>query len=79
MNYEDLTPEQMQKAKALQTSEELFAFAKEEGFELSNEELDAIAGGKWSDNCPDFECYQNKCITLNCGRNTCDEQFCPLR
>ena len=34
-------------------AEEMIALAKEEGYELSNEELDAISGGKW------HPCWEN--------------------
>ena len=47
MNFEDLSPELRKKAKACENPEEMIALAKEEGYELSNEELDAISGGKW--------------------------------
>lgn len=40
LSNEDLILEQMQKAKALQIPEALLAFTKEEGFELTNEELE---------------------------------------
>ncbi|MBQ9007325.1 MAG: hypothetical protein IJ092_13295 [Atopobiaceae bacterium] len=49
MNYEDLTPEQQEKAKAIETPEEVLAFAKEEGIELTDEQLEDVAGG-WCDN-----------------------------
>ena len=45
MDLKDLTPEQMEKAKACKTIEELSAFAKAEGLELSEEQLEGIAGG----------------------------------
>lgn len=45
MNFEDLTPEQQDKAKACHTHEELLALAKEEGYELSDGDLEAISGG----------------------------------
>ena len=45
MNFEDLTPEQMEKAKACKTPEVLLALAKEEGYELSDEDLNALSGG----------------------------------
>ena len=45
MNFEDLSPEQKEKARACKTIDELIAFAKEAGFELTNEELEGIAGG----------------------------------
>lgn len=45
MDFKDITPEQREKIKACKTSEELVALAKEEGCELSDEQLDAISGG----------------------------------
>ena len=45
MKIKDLSPEQQEKAKACNTPEEILELAKEEGFELSPEQLDAIAGG----------------------------------
>ena len=45
MNYEDLSPEVLEKAKACKTPEELFALAKEEGIELSEDEIAAVSGG----------------------------------
>ena len=55
-----LTDEQKQKIEAAQTPEELLAVAKETGYELSEEQMESIAGGiDWSclrdcqkDNCP---------------------------
>ena len=43
--YNRLTDEQKEKAKACKTKEDLIAFADEEGIELTDEELDAVAGG----------------------------------
>ena len=48
MNFEDLTPEQMEKVKACKTPEDILALAKEEGYELSDEQLKAVSGG-WGD------------------------------
>lgn len=45
MKFEDLTPELQAKAAACQTDEELLALAKDEGYELSVEELEGISGG----------------------------------
>ena len=49
MSREDLlkglTKEQIKKAKACKSHEELLALAKEEGVELSSEQLEAISGG----------------------------------
>lgn len=44
-----LTEEQKQKIKNCSSPEEMLALAKEEGYELTEEELDGIAGG-W-DHC----------------------------
>ncbi|MBQ9005013.1 MAG: hypothetical protein IJ092_01430 [Atopobiaceae bacterium] len=44
MNIEDLTAEQKEKAKGLKTPEEMLEFAKSEGIELSEEQLEDIAG-----------------------------------
>ena len=44
MKFDDLTPEQKEKAKGLKTPEEILEFVKAEGFELEDEQLDKIAG-----------------------------------
>lgn len=46
-DYKDLTPEQMEKAKACKSAEELVALAKEEGVELSDDMVEGVAGGAW--------------------------------
>ena len=51
MNFEDLTPEQQEKARACKSPEELIELAKAEGVELSDGELDAISGGVWGLEC----------------------------
>lgn len=56
MEFENLTPEQQEKARACKTPEDVLALAKEEGFELSEEELEAINGGI------DWRCWTVKCI-----------------
>jgi len=45
MNIENLSPELLEKAEACNTAEELFALAKDEGIELSDEDIAAISGG----------------------------------
>lgn len=57
MNYDDLTPDQMEKAKACKTVDELLELAKAEGIELSDAELEGMAGGlSWGDgDCSLFE------------------------
>lgn len=47
----ELSPELMAKAKACHTPEEVLALAQEEGYELSDEELEGIVGG-WEHPCP---------------------------
>ena len=44
-----LTEEQRAKVAAAKTPEELIAIAKETGYQLSTEQLDAMSGGSW---CP---------------------------
>ena len=45
MNYEDLTPEQKEKAKACKTPDDIFALAEESGYKLTKEELEGVTGG----------------------------------
>lgn len=52
--FNTLTNEQKKKVEAAKSPEELIAFAKEAGYEMSQEELDAVAGGSWCSNCPGF-------------------------
>ena len=52
MKIENLTEEQLEKAKACKTSAELIELAKTEGYELSEDDLTAISGGEgWSAPC----------------------------
>lgn len=51
MQFNELTDEQKAKAKACQTPEELAALAKDEGIELTDEQLEQVAGGWKSDPC----------------------------
>ena len=49
MDFKDISPELREKAKACKTPEELLALAKKEGYKLSDEEMEAVSGGKsWS-------------------------------
>ena len=61
MNFEELSPEMQEKVRACKTPEEIQALALEAGYELSEEDLDQIAGGSalwgpWkcetNDGCP---------------------------
>ena len=49
MNFDGLTPELKEKAKACATPEELLALAKAEGYELSDAELEQVAGRGFRD------------------------------
>ena len=52
MDIKDLTPEQMKKAKACESQEDLIALAKEEGVELTDEQLETLSGGEeWYEFC----------------------------
>ncbi|MGI6220906.1 MAG: Nif11-like leader peptide family natural product precursor [Coriobacteriales bacterium] len=49
MDFSDLSPELQEKARNCTTPEELLELAKNEGYELSDEDLEAVAGGrKWN-------------------------------
>ena len=48
-SFSELTPEQMEKARACKSADDLIELAKSEGIELNDDQLDAIAGGSWYD------------------------------
>ena len=81
MNFEDLTPEQKEKARACKTPEEILALAKAEGYELSDEELEGVSGGwgKRAYNCDTNHCEAHACGSFGCSSFTCktfDSQDC---
>ena len=45
MKIEDASTELIEKAKACETPEQLFELAKKEGIDLTDEQMEAIAGG----------------------------------
>ncbi|MDO4538498.1 MAG: type A2 lanthipeptide [Coriobacteriales bacterium] len=47
MQIEDLSPEMLEEMAACQTTEEIVKLAMKSGQELTDEELDQIAGGFW--------------------------------
>ena len=55
-----LTDEQKKKVEVAQSPEELLAIAKEAGYELSPDQMEAVAGGDGSSWCSIF-CYENTC------------------
>lgn len=56
MTFEELTPELKEKAQSCKTSDELLALAKNEGYDLSDDELEAVSGG-WG--CSEFKCISD--------------------
>ena len=54
VDYESLTPEQQEKAKACKTPEDVLELARKEGYELSEAELEGLAGGGYW--CDDHTC-----------------------
>ena len=56
MNFQDLSPELKEKARACETAEELAALAAESGVELTKEELEEVSGGSWATECPKEDC-----------------------
>ena len=50
MEHESISPELQEKAKACKTAEDILERAKDEGYELSDDELESISGGGWD--CP---------------------------
>lgn len=50
-----MTPEQKKWIKSCTSPEELLALAKEEGYELSEQELEAVAGGG------EWDCFKYGC------------------
>ena len=59
MNYENLSPEQRERARACESPEELAALAEEEGLELSDEMLKGVAGGGFDpSNCKRYHCLR---------------------
>ena len=65
MNFEDLKdPAFQEKQKNAKDADELVALAKSEGVELSDEQLEAIAGGNWRQG--DTWCIDVNCMLLAC-------------
>jgi hypothetical protein len=46
-SFNDVTPEQMEKARACKDASELIELANAEGVELTDEQIESISGGKW--------------------------------
>ena len=60
MDFDNISPELVERARACKTPEELIALAEEQGVELTDEQLEAVDGGvNWK--CPDYCARQ--CVT----------------
>lgn len=71
MNFDDLSPELQEKLKAAKTPDEIIALAKEENYNLSDEELEEISGGLSWNSCPHHNskpCPQRKSKPPTYGR-----------
>ena len=58
MEFKDLSPEQRERVDACKNPQEILDLAKEEGYELSDAELDQVAGGwgTYGTKCPECGC-----------------------
>jgi transposase-like protein len=79
-----LTDEQIAKIKACKNQEEVLNLAKEEGIELTEEQLAAVSGGCGASSnvqCPScgskniYFCGQNLCSEKEYKCNDCDKRF----
>ncbi len=63
MKLDDISPELQAKARTCKTPEDVLALAKEAGYKLSDDELEAVAGGDdswfW---CDDQTCDRDMCL-----------------
>ena len=88
--WKGLTEKQVQRAKACKNQEELLKMAKEEGIELTDEQLEAVAGGCGTHTNKDFVCpscgnhgmrrsysgMDSTCTCVACGYKTDDIVKC---
>lgn len=81
MELTNLTPEQIEKAKACKTTDDLVALAKSEGVELSDEQLETVSGGSWSGShkgCDSFSCAGWDCAVFGCNTVNCTGMDCSI-
>ena len=66
MDFNNISPELREKAKACTSPEELIELAKREGYKLSEQDLEAVSGGSaWTDSgCGS---YHDPCKNHNYG------------
>ena len=72
-----LSEEQIAKVKACKNHEELLKIAKEEGVELTDEQLAAVSGGGFCRSTPDFVCPKcnSKNIKTRYNENSINEWY----
>jgi len=56
MDRKELPEELKAKARTCESPEELIELAKDEGIELSDEQLSAVSGGWGVEQCDEYEC-----------------------
>ena len=71
MSFENLSPEQLEQARACKSSEELAALAAKVGVELSDEELEGLSGGNWATECPKEGCKDYRDEPEECKQWKC--------
>ena len=71
MDFDDLKdPELQEKLKAAESFEQLVALTKAGGFEMSDAQLEAVAGGGWG------ECWNDQMCSLVCeGDCPCNNPY----
>ena len=78
MGYEDLTPELKEKARACTTPEEVRELAEENGCELTDEELNAVAGGidfnSCNGYCGEYTIYADNTVRCTMVTGSYDRQ-----
>ena len=74
INVNELTQEQIEKARACKTAEELMAAAKAEGIELTKDEADAYMA-----ELSDFELNEATLSRAAGGTHCLRDFFCPVR
>ena len=72
MNFEDVPESIRKRAEACKTPEDLLALAAEEGYELNDEELQAINGGTFYQ-----DCTWDSCADVDCKlcKGLCDKLY----
>ena len=65
----DISPELREKAKACTSPEELIELAKEQGYKLSDQDLEAVAGGAWADfhqsSCDNYQGHGDARVSID--------------